>query len=59
MGVYVLDGVGGRAWQLVGGQRQVGDGRNAIRKESEVCSEEADVVRFPRQLKQVAALRAV
>ena len=59
--IYTLDGVGAFIWELIDGQRTVGDIKTAILEEYKVAPEvaEADLVEFLQQLQAIGAIEAV
>ena len=59
--IYTLNEVAARVWELIDGQRRVGEIRDVIVAEFEVSPEEAeaDVVEFLGQLEHVGAVREI
>lgn len=59
--IYAMDEVAGRIWELIDGQRRVGDIRDAIVEEFEVGVERAekDLVALLRQLEEISAVQVV
>jgi hypothetical protein len=59
--IYTLNEVAGRIWELVDGQKQAAEIKDAIVEEFEVAAEEAeaDLVAFLQQLEQVGAVREI
>ncbi len=59
--IYTLDEVGAFIWELLNGQRTVGDIKAAILDEYDVAPEvaEADLVEFLQQLQAIGAIKAV
>jgi hypothetical protein len=59
-GIYTVDEVAGRIWELIDGKRSLQEIGNIITEEFDVASKEAeaDLVEFLRQLEQIGAVRA-
>jgi len=59
--IYTMNEVGSRIWELVDGEKRVGEIRDVIAEEFEVGVQEAeaDLVEFLRQLEQVGAVKEV
>ena len=59
--IYTLDEVGAFIWELIDGQRTVGDIKMAMLDEYDVTPEtaEADLVDFLEQLQSIGAIKAV
>jgi len=59
--IYTMNEVGGRIWELVDGERSVGEILGMVIEEFEVqpAEAEADVVGFLRQLEKVQAVKEV
>lgn len=59
--IYTLDEVGAFIWDLVDGQRTIGDVRERVLDEYDVEPEvlDSDLFEFVEQLKAIGALRAI
>ena len=59
--IYTLDEVGAFIWELIDGQRAVGDIKTAILNEYDVAPDvaEADLVEFLQHLQAIGAIKAV
>lgn len=58
--IYTMNDVASRIWELIDGEKSLGDIRTIIIKEFEVGPEEAekDLVEFSKQLEKIGAVKA-